>query len=165
MKLFFFLLLFLCMCACAHQDTLSPRINHVMLYVSDLDTSVKFYTRAFDLKQTNRLSRLEVTKADGSKLLREIEIVFLKFPGQNFVYELAQNPSGSDQGSTACLFQHVGVDVKDIEAATKRVIAAGGVLVTPVQSVSTKDILVKQSFLKGPDGEMIELMQMVTGEF
>ena len=151
-------------CTQSKDKPVSPRVNHVMLYVSNLDASVDFYTRAFDLQETNRVTQLKVTKADGSQLTRDIEIVFLKFAGQDFVYELAQNPSPPDSLGRG-LFQHVGVDVMDIETALKRALEAGGELVAPVQLVSTKDINVKQAFLRGPDGESIELMQMITGEF
>jgi catechol 2,3-dioxygenase-like lactoylglutathione lyase family enzyme len=136
-----------------------------MLYVSDIDASVKFYRDAFDLTQTNRISQLTVTKADGSELVREIDIVLLKFPGQDFVYEIIQSPNVSDSLNGGNLFQHVGVDVVDIEAALQQCIAAGGVLVAPIQTATTQDIQVKQAFLQGLDGEMIELKQMVTGEF
>lgn len=152
-------------CSNSENQPLSPRVNHVMLYVADVDASVKFYTDAFDLQETNRVSHLTVTKADGAKLERDIEIVFLKFPGQDFVYEIVQNPNPSDSLVRGTLFQHVGVDVLDIDASLRQAIDAGGVLVVPVQSVTTKDIHVKQAFLQGPDGEMIELMQIVTGEF
>lgn len=151
--------------SCTTKKSISPRINHVMLYVSDLDASIDFYTKAFDLHVTNRISQLETTKPDGSVLVRDIEIVFLKFPGQDFVYELAQNPNPPDTISMACLFQHVGVDVANIEEALEQVITAGGKLIAPIQLVGTKDIKVKQAFLQGPDGENIELMQMLSGEF
>ncbi len=167
MKLFRFSCILILFYSCSNPEDkpLSPRVNHVMLYVKDVDASVNFYTQAFDLQQTNKLTQLKVTKADGSELVRNIEIVFLKFPGQDFVYEIGQNSNPLDSMIRGTLFQHVGIDVSDIEAALQRAIEAGGILVAPVQTVSTKDINVKQAFLQGPDGEMIELMQMITGEF
>ena len=152
--------------ACSNPDSapLSPRVNHVMLYVADVNASVNFYTRAFELEETNRLSRLTVTKADGTEIQREIEIVLLKFPGQDFVYEITRNPASDTVGNPG-LFQHVGVDVLDIDVALSKAIAAGAVLVAPVQTVVAGDIQAKQAFVKGPDGEMIELMQMIKGEF
>ena len=166
MRLFsFFLFSTFFACTNPTDKPLTPRINHVMLYVSNLETTVDFYTRAFDLQETNRLSQLKVIKPDGSELVRDIEIVFLKFPGQEFVYEITRNPNPPDSINRIPLFQHVGVDVTDIEAALQRALAAGGIMVAPIQMVTTKDIKVKQAFLKGPDGELIELMQMVSGEF
>lgn len=152
-------------CANPSEKILSSRINHVMLYVKDMDASVSFYTAAFDLQETNRIKQLKVTKADSSSVTRDIEIVFLKFPGQDFVYELVQNPNPNDSATIACLFQHIGVDVMDIDAALRQALAAGGTLLAPIQTVSTKDINVKQAFIAGPNGESIELMQMLTGEF
>ncbi len=162
-----FLLVLILFFSCNHTERkpISPRINHVMLYVSNLDASVAFYTKAFDLQQTNRISQLKITQADGSELVRDIEIVFLKFPGQDFVYEMAQNQNTPDSSGKAFLFQHVGIDVDTIEVALDRALAAGAKLLAPVQLVSTKDIQVKQAFVQGPDGELIELMEMITGEF
>ena len=62
------------------ETMVSPRFNHVMLYVSDLEASVGFYTKAFDLKVTNRLDSLHITQPDGSKVDAEVNMAFLKFP-------------------------------------------------------------------------------------
>ena len=103
---------------------LTPRFNHVMLTVANLDSSIAFYTRAFDLEVAQRISSLTVTKPDGSSAVREVKMAFLKFPGQEFVFELAERKI-EDDGITP-VFQHVGVDVVDIESAAERVKAAGG---------------------------------------
>jgi|GEM_PF-4795937 len=52
------------------SKAVSPRINHVMLYVSNLEKSIGFYTRAFDLQVTNRLDTLIATQPDGTVLVR-----------------------------------------------------------------------------------------------
>ncbi len=144
---------------------LSPRVNHVMLYVTDLDLSIEFYTKAFDLQVTNRLDQLIVVQADGSEVGRPIEIAFLKFPGQDFVYEMAEQPADTTHQLTNNLFQHVGIDVIDIDAAFKRAIEAGAEELLAVRTVKAKGIEAKQAFLKGPDGERIELMQIISGMF
>jgi hypothetical protein len=50
------------------SKAVSPRINHVMLYVSNLEKSIGFYTRAFDLQVTNRLDTLIATQPDGTRV-------------------------------------------------------------------------------------------------
>jgi len=143
---------------------LQPRFNHVMLYVSDLDASIAFYTRAFDLSVSQRIDTLRVTRPDGSEATRAVRMAFLKFPGQDFVYELAERRVQDD--GTSPFFQHVGVDVADIEAAAARVQAAGGRDFSGLSTVRTSGgTVAKNGFFKGPDGEMAELMQVLQGEF
>jgi catechol 2,3-dioxygenase-like lactoylglutathione lyase family enzyme len=142
---------------------LSPRFNHVMLTVANLDTSIAFYTTAFDLKVTQRLSSLTITRPDGSTATVDVKMAFLKFPGQDFVFELAERKV-QDDGITP-VFQHVGVDVTDITAAAERVKAAGGRNFTGISQVDGQGVKAKTAFFKGPDGENVELMQMMAGEF
>lgn len=143
---------------------LQPRFNHVMLYVSDLDASIAFYTRAFDLAVTQRIDTLRVTRPDGSETTRAVRMALLKFPGQDFVYELAERRVQDD--GTSPFFQHVGVDVADIEAAAARVQAAGGRDFSGLSTVRTSGgTVARNGFFKGPDGEMVELMQVLRGEF
>jgi catechol 2,3-dioxygenase-like lactoylglutathione lyase family enzyme len=149
------------------QETgpISPRLNHIMLYVSDLERSVDFYTRAFDIEVTDRIEKILVFQDDGSEVKRDVTMAFLKFPGQDFVYELSQQPIDSSWNNQKALFQHVGVDVPDIEIAFTRVAEAGGEVIAPVRNVRAHEIEAKQAFFRGPDGEIVELMQIITGEF
>ena len=144
-------------------DPLSPRFNHVMLYVGNLDSSIAFYSRAFDLEVTQRITSLTVTRPDGSTAAREVKMAFLKFPGQEFVFELAERKVPDDGISP--VFQHVGVDVKDIEAAAERVKAAGGEGFNGIAVVEAQGVRAKTAVFQGPDGENVELMQIVSGTF
>lgn len=143
---------------------ISPRVNHVMLYVSNLDNSITFYTHAFDLKVTNMLDTLFASQPDGTELARPVKMAFLKFPGQDFVFELAERMDSSTQ-PTAFLYQHVGIDVMDIEAAYKRALDAGAKELGPIKKVRAKGLEAMQAFVAGPDGERLELMQIISGEF
>ena len=84
-----------------------------------LDNSIAFYTKAFDLKLTNKLDTLIAMQPDGTELIRRVNMAFLKFPGQDFVFELAQQVADTSSRQTTFSFQHIGVDVLDIEAATE----------------------------------------------
>lgn len=138
--------------------------NHVLLQVSDMDRSLRFYTTAFDLRVTNKFSDITYTRGD-STLQRTFKIVFLKFPWQDFVFELAQLQSPPVAGSTG-LFQHIGVEVKDIIATTERLVGAGGIQLRPITRVRTDSGLeIKQAFFQGPDGEQIELVELIKGEY
>jgi lactoylglutathione lyase len=149
----------------AREATLSPRFNHVMLLVSNLDSSITFYTGAFDLQVAQRISELTVTGANGAPSARPVKMALLKFPGQEFVLELAERPAPPSAGP-APYYQHVGVDVRDIAAAAERVRKAGGQAPSPIQTVSTSTgTVAKNMFFRGPSGELVELMQIVSGEF
>ena len=147
----------------AKEAPLSPRFNHVMLIVSNLDSSITFYTAAFDLKVAQRITELKVTGASGTNA-RPVKMALLKFPGQEFVLELAERPAPST--GPAPYYQHVGVDVRDIAAAAERVSKAGGRDPSAIQTVSTSTgTVAKNMFFRGPSGELVELMQIVSGEF
>jgi lactoylglutathione lyase len=149
----------------AKEAALTPRFNHVMLVVSNLDSSITFYTTAFDLQVAQRITELRVTGADGATSARPVKMALLKFPRQEFVLELAERPAPSTTGP-APYYQHLGVDVQDIAAAADRVRQAGGRNPSAIQTVSTSSgTVAKNMFFRGPSGELVELMQIVSGEF
>ncbi len=159
------LLLLSCCSNLSPERQLSPRVNHVMLYVSNLDNSINFYTKAFDLKVTNRLHKIIAVQEDGSEVERTVNMAFLKFSGQDFVFELAEHARDTTGINNAFLFQHMGIDVIDIDVAYKRALDQGGEPLRPVRIVKANGIEAKQAFIGGPDGERIELMQIISGEF
>ena len=149
----------------AKEAALTPRFNHVMLVVSNLDSSITFYTAAFDLQVAQRITEMKVTGPTGATNTRAVKMALLKFPGQEFVLELAERPATPTTGP-APYYQHVGVDVRDIAAAAARVQKAGGRDPSPVNTVSTSSgTVAKNMFFRGPSGELLELMQVVSGEF
>lgn len=144
---------------------LSPRFNHVMLVVSNLDSSITFYTAAFDLQVAQRITELKVTGANGTPTPRSVKMALLKFPGQEFVLEMGERPPTAPPGPPP-YYQHLGVDVRDIEAAAERVRKAGGRDLSPINTVTTSTgTVAKNMFFRGPGGELVELMQVVSGEF
>jgi catechol 2,3-dioxygenase-like lactoylglutathione lyase family enzyme len=149
----------------AKDAALSPRFNHVMLFVSNLDSSITFYTNAFDLQVAQRITELSVTGATGAPSARPVKMALLKFPGQEFVLELAERPAPTSAGASP-YYQHLGVDVRDLAAAAERVRKAGGQSPSPIQTVRTSTgTVAKNMFFRGPSGELVELMQIVSGEF
>lgn len=142
---------------------LSPRFNHVMLYVSDLEASIAFYTEAFDLHVAHRVDTLTVMGSDGSEASNPVRMAFLRFPGQEFVLELSEQPAR--EGGPSPFYQHLGVDVTDIEAAAARVQRAGARDFSGIRTVRASGLgVARNAFFRGPDGELVELMQMVEGE-
>ena len=166
MKIFYLSLVsILMLISCQPKAAVSPRFNHVVIQVSNMEKSVDFYTRAFDLKVTNdKLKHVVYTLEDGTKKERDINVVLLKFPNQNFVYEMSE-VAEHDTDINFAIFHHVGIDVRNIKKAFDRATKAGAEVLVPIRLVQTSGIETKQAFLKGPDGEVIELMQIISGEF
>jgi predicted enzyme related to lactoylglutathione lyase len=165
MSFVFGLVLSLCFNNAVAQDQQLPAFNHLYLAVHNMDSSLKFYTKAFDLKVTDRFNQLDITRTDTSSK-RAVNIVFLKFPGQDFVYELAERSDKNDTTRPGNLFQHVGVEVKDNVIALQRAVNAGGKMYMPIRRVRTSSGLeIKQAFIKGPDGESIELTEIISGGY
>ena len=151
--------------AFAQDQQVYPVFNHVFLSVRNMDSSVKFYTKAFDLKVTDRFTQLLITQTD-TAFKRAVNVVFLKFPGQDFVFELAERADKNDTTRPGNLFQHVGVEVKDITVAFQRAINAGGRVMIPIRRVRTNSVLeIKQAYMKGPDGETIEFTEIISGRY
>lgn len=148
--------------------SLSPRFNHVMLYVSDLEASIEFYTEAFGVEVGQRVESITVVAEDGSESPNSVRMAFLRFPGQEFVLELSQQPVGGDglDAGEGARYQHLGVDVLDIRAAADRVQEAGATDFTGIRRVRTNTgTEALNAFFRGPDGELLELMEVVAGEF
>ena len=114
MKLLKLLFVFLLLNSCESKQSTSPRFNHLMLSVTDLDASIKFYTTGFDLQVTNKLKKIEVFNEDGTTLSRDVNMAFLKFPNQNFVLELSETPTINSENPSP-FYQHLGVDVQNIK--------------------------------------------------
>jgi predicted enzyme related to lactoylglutathione lyase len=138
-----------------------PAFNHMYLAVHNIDSSVQFYTKAFDLKVTDQFNQLNITQADSS-FTRSVKIVFLKFPNQDFVFELGERADKNDTTRQGNLFQHIGIEVKDITSALQRAVNAGGKVYVPIRRVRTSSGLeIKQAFIRGPDGESVEFAEIV----
>ena len=151
--------------SCNFKEPISPRFNHVVIQVSNMEKSVDFYTRAFGLIVTNdSLKHVVYTMEDGTKNERDVNVALLKFPNQDFVYEMSE-VAEYDNSTSFDKFHHVGIDVRNIKSAFKRAVEAGAEVLVPIRLVQTNGIETKQAFLKGPDGEVIELMQIISGDF
>lgn len=148
----------------SQDQPLSPRFNHVFLKVADMARSVQFYTTAFDLEVTKEIKKIKRTSEGGESAEYDIYLSLLKFPGQDFVLEIGENPDFKSENGAAN-FTHLGIDVVDIEAASARLAKAGGIILRPMSLVETEDIKAKNIFYSGPDGETIELMEIISGEF
>jgi catechol 2,3-dioxygenase-like lactoylglutathione lyase family enzyme len=94
-----------------------------------------------------------------------VNMAFLRFCGSRFVLELSQRAVAQDSNAVPIHFQHLGIEVDDIELAMGKVGGAGAETVRTVTTVMAEGIKVKNAFFKEPDGEIIELMEILEGAF
>jgi catechol 2,3-dioxygenase-like lactoylglutathione lyase family enzyme len=146
-------------------ETDGPRFNHVMLYVSDLDESVRFYGNAFGMRLDQKLDHLMVENDTGMYDTLAVNMAFLRLSGSRFVLELSQRAVNQDSNAVPLHFQHLGIEVDDIELAMKKAGAAGAETLRTLTTVKAEGIKARNAFFKGPDGEIIELMEMLEGAF
>lgn len=165
-SLFLILIFIISFYRCSTATKTSPRFNHVMLYTSNLESTVNFYTTAFDLEVTNTIKKLKRTKQDGSISESEVNIALLKFLNQGFVLEIAEISNLTESVTSGYnVYQHLGVNVINIETALERIIKAGAEVIAPLELAEMNGLSTQHVFLKGPNGETIELMQVMSGSF
>ena len=164
-KLLVALLLGICLVACQKQHPpISPRFNHVFLSVTNIERSVNFYMKAFDLDQYDEITTLKRTDESGVSNTNEVHIVLLRFKQQNFNLEIGENPN-LNVNNTSANYTHLGMDVPNIISASQRLIDAGTTVTRPIALVEANDIKAKTAFFQGPDGETLELMELIEGSF
>jgi len=156
-----------CIMACAppiSQQLISPRFNHVYLNSTDVDKAIDFYRAAFDVTVFDEIKEITRVDAEGNRITSKTHIVLLRFPGQNFNLEIGQQSAFTANNNRAS-YAHIGIDVDDIELASQRLLDAGATPLRPIGLVEANDIKAKTAFFTGPNGETLELMQVLEGEF
>ena len=131
------------------------RLNHAVLYVRDLDTSVGFYRRAFGFE--------EIAREGGGRM------AFLRARGSSNHHDLgllALGPSAPRPPRGATGLYHLAWEVPTIDdlAAAAEVLSQEGALVGASDHGATKSL-----YGQDPDGNEFEVMWMVPrdqwGEF
>ena len=120
--------------------------HHLSIKVRDLNASIKFYTA---LGFTERFSWGEAPKR-----------TVLLDTGDGNYFEISQGDPEKTHGDG--IFRHIALRADDCAAALEAARAAGAEV-----TVETKDVTlstnpptpIRIAFLKGPDGELIELFQ------
>jgi catechol 2,3-dioxygenase-like lactoylglutathione lyase family enzyme len=137
------------------------RLNHAAIFVSDLDRAIEFYEKAFGLTLKARWKTGERV-TDG-------EEETMGLPGAHLIdsngcrielWELADQ-SGSEH--TQKPINHFGMEVDDVTLAYETAIAAGAKAEMPPSTVTSGDLHVEAAFIRGIDGERIELVRFVQG--
>ncbi len=124
------------------------RFLHTMLRVGDLQRSVDFYCKAFDMHE---LRRRDVP--DGKYTL-----AFVGYGSEedHTAIELTYN-YGVEKYEMGGAFGHLAVGVPDVAAACDRAVTAGGVVTRPAGPVKFGTTII--AFVRDPDGYLIELIE------
>jgi catechol 2,3-dioxygenase-like lactoylglutathione lyase family enzyme len=158
-----FALLFTCtFCVKTDEKEAIEDFNHVMLYVSDMEKSIRFYEQALGLEVHKRIEEVQIKTEKGETETVSLGLVMMKFPNSNFVLELSEQ-SYTDPMNQAIHFQHMGITVKNLDEAVAKAMLAGAKKTQENRTISDESIIVKNTFVSGPDGELIELMEFVKG--
>lgn len=137
----------------ANQAIKGCTFHHVALQTSDLEKSLKFYTEGLGFE----LYRSFVTSSGKTAALIDI--------GEGSYFELFSDGEKSDSPrDCAGRFFHLALKVDNAHEAYKRAIEYGaeemGKAPKEMELPSTPPVPAVIGFVKGPDGEEIELFQV-----
>ncbi|VEG55080.1 lactoylglutathione lyase-like lyase [Mycolicibacterium aurum] len=142
--------------------------SHIGICVTDLDRSVRFYTRVFgfallyqlDFENNEVAATMEQDgKFRSAMLIRDdIRIELLQW------VDVPTTGSGVRKPMTELGFTHLSFRVVDVDGLTEDILAAGGTLVETTRTVlgdADDPASGRFIYLTDPDGTRIELMQNV----
>lgn len=164
--LMIFLVCFASSCTSERVAEEIPRFNHVVLYVSDMERSIAFYSEALGLEIHQRINEFAIVADDGeSQNVVPVNMTLMRLPGSQFIYEIIENQAVYESPIANTHFQHIGIEVTDIEVALAWAVSNGAMDATPIRTIHAGDVVTKTVFFKGPDGEQIEFMQILEGDY
>lgn len=124
------------------------RLGHVAIRVTDIDRALDFYVRQMGFEEMFRLDR------DG-----KLWIVYLRVTDEQFV-ELFPDSTGTAPDPEHVGYNHMCFEVEDLDAVITRMADRGLSLSRPKKIGLDHNA---QAWVTDPDGNRIELMQMMPG--
>ena len=121
------------------------RFHHLHIICKDLEKMITFFTEALE---ANLVERKKFGTADGASLDLQGTTVNLRVSRED--EEIVGDASQSSYG-----YDHIGLEVEDIETAFKDLQARGFSFLVPPTDISN----LKIAFFKGPEDITIELVQ------
>ncbi|HUT72709.1 MAG TPA: VOC family protein [Desulfatiglandales bacterium] len=121
------------------------RFHHVHLVCKDLEQMINFFTNVLHAKL---IARQKFGTADGASLYLHDTTINLKVSRED--EEIVGDASQSKYG-----FDHIGLEVEDIDAAYNDLTKRGFLFFTPPKDIPNLRI----AFFKGPEDITIELVQ------
>lgn len=125
---------------------MNMKFNHVHLICSDLEEMILFFT---DVLEAEFVKKCKFGKADGASLKVDNIFVNLRLPTGNEEFSVECPPSHFG-------YHHIGVEVKDLDAAYRQIVDKGfEFTIKPGMGAA-----IRNAFFKGPDGIIVELMEI-----
>lgn len=124
------------------------KLEHIGVYVNDMDESIAFYTEIMGMKLAGRVRQPN-----------NIELSFLSFAGTESI-EIELIGRGTDGMPDNGIVHHIAFTVTDIEAELKRLKSLGVRMLDEEPRVILNGV--KIGFFFGPNGERLELFQPVS---
>ena len=122
-------------------------IAHVAIRVKDVDRSLDFYVGKLGMREMMRLDR------DG-----RLWLLYLRITDTQFLEVFPEGVGERAAEREAVGFNHICLEVGDIDAALRELQAAGVALIRDKQMGADGNW---QAWIEDPDGHRIELMQMM----
>ncbi len=125
---------------------MKTRFNHVHLVCSDLETMIDFLTEVLGAEY---LDRCKFGKADGARLKLSGVSISLRLPAGSEEFSVESPPR--------CFgYHHLGVEVEDLDGAYRELVDKG----FEFTKKPGMGAAIRNAFFKGPDGVIIELMEI-----
>ena len=122
-------------------------IAHVAIRVKDVDRSLDFYVSKLGMREMMRLDR------DG-----RLWLLYLRITDTQFLEVFPEGVGERAAEREAVGFNHICLEVGDIDAALRELQTAGVALIRDKQMGADGNW---QAWIEDPDGHRIELMQMM----
>ena len=138
------------------SQSVSPMLNHVAIYVQNLEKSINFYCEAFGLSLKTRWEKATIEVDGTQNTLPQAGVHLVDQAGHRI--ELWQAEESLEDGAPAAL-NHFAFTTTDVEAQVEKAVAAGAKVDIPFARVSATGLTAEVAFVTGPDGERIELLR------
>ena len=136
-----------------------PLLNHCAIYAHDLDRSIAFYGRAFGLALKNRWQEIVLIVAGEEQRLAMPGAHLEDGAGRLIEIFATADVSGNREDEKPV--NHFAFEVEDVASAFQTALAAGAQQDTPPATVIVGSARVEIAFVRGPDGERIELLHFL----
>lgn len=141
-----------------------PGLNHVGLTVSDLERSIEFYRDTVGMKLTTRV-RIGGDWFDTLTHNRGADIDVAQLDLGAFTLQLVQYLAAGGEvlalGHNQVGNPHLCIDVEDVEAKRRAVVAAGRFEPTPIVDIMGSGT--RSFYIADPDGVPVEFLQRGAG--
>jgi len=140
--------------------TLSPRLQQGSILAKSLGRSIAFYQQVFSLRVRAQWTSMQLETDEGTDTL-QIAGVWLEDQNGR-VIEILENADPAKGRGEQKPINHIGFEVHDVRAMYKQALAAGAKGDTPPMRVIAGELKAHTAFVRGPDGERIELVRLMT---